>query len=167
MASYTTDANLLTELPDNLPATLDTPTERAPFIEQASALADTLVGPRFPVRLYGAAQQKFPEITDTPATPLLVELATRKLAAALICGALAIVARRSDGGAERLHKEAIEWFRRIRDGEVQIIDAEGTDYAAFGPTVSTTDGVEPMFRSGRYDSDGQLLDETPGSIDRF
>ncbi len=167
MPTYTSDTNLLTELPDNLPAALDTPVERAPYIEQASLLADSLVGPRFPIRTYGAAEHKFPDITDTPPTPPLVELGTRKLAAAMVYGALSLIGREGDVGGKGLYDEALEWFRRIREGELQVTDSEGTDYAAFRPVSSTTEAVEPTFRSGRYDADGELLDERPGSVDAF
>lgn len=168
MSRYTSDENLVRELPDNLPAALDTEAERLVYIEQASAMADALVGPRFPVRTYGEARQKFPDITDSPATPPLIELATRKLAASMIYGAITVVGRENElRGGKELQDEALEWFRRIREGEIPVADADGTDYATFAPMSSTTEGVEPTFRPGRYDADGELLDETPGSVDEF
>lgn len=138
MPTYTSDDNLLTELPDNLPAVLDTPEERAPYIEQASLLTDSLVGPRFPVRTYGAAEQKFPDITDTPATPPLVELATRKLAAAMIYGVISVIGREGGFGGKGPYEEALEWFRRIREGELLVIDSEGMDYGAVHVTSTST-----------------------------
>jgi len=165
VAKYTSDSNLLRELPTDLPESLDTEAERLPYIEQASAMADALVGPRY---LIGAGGQAFPDITNSPATPAVVEIAARKLAASMIYGALGVVGRGigPDGG-QALYEEAMEWFRRIREGELPVIGSDGTDYAVGTPIASTTSGVEPTFRRGGYDADGELMDETPGSLDRL
>ena len=166
MAIYTSDDNLLIELPDNLPDAVDSSAERLVYIQLAGSLADSLVGPRYPV---GENGQKFPDITDSPATPPLIELAARKLAAGMIYRVIGVVAR--DGGelagAQSLHGEACDLFRRIREGELTVIDEDGTDYATATPISSTSNGVATTFSRGRYDADGELLDETAGSLDDF
>ena len=165
MSQYTSDANLLRELPDGLPSTLDTEAERLPFIQQASALADALVGPAYAVDGSG---QRFPDITDSPATPPVVEMATRKLAASLIFGALQVAnVGTAPSPADRLGAEAVEWFRQIREGELAMTGADGTEYSSTAQVSSTTDGVEPTFRRGSYDADGALLDEHAGSLDEL
>ncbi len=165
MPAYTSDENLLRELPTSLPTALDTAAERLPYITEASALADALVGPRFPVDESG---QRFPNITDTPPTPPLIEMATRLLAASLIYAALHTIGG-GDGppAAESLRDEALTWFARIRDGELSVTDANGDTTPTSARIISTTEGAEPTFRAARYDSEGTLLDATPGSLDRL
>lgn len=166
MATYTSDDNLLIELPDNLPDSVDSAAERLVYIQLAGSLADSLVGPRYPV---GPSGQKFPDITDSPPTPPLIELATRKLAAGMIYRVIGVVGRDGGelGGAQPLHEEAADLFRRIREGELAVIDEDGTDYATVTPISGTSDGVATTFSRGRYDVDGELLDETAGSLDDF
>ena len=162
MAQYTSDANLVTELPASLPAGLDSAAERLPYVEQASALADALVGPDFPVN----AGQRFPDIGADPPTPPVVELATRKLAASMVYGALHVV--NGGGGAdmrETLSAEALEWFRRIREREIALTGADGGELGMDDTVTSSTCFAEPTFRVGRYDADGSLLDDTEGSLD--
>ena len=165
MAQYTTDANLMLELPPNLPPGLDSSEERLAYIEQASALTDALVGPDFPAGLTG---QRFANMTDDPPTPPIVELATRKLAASLIYGALHVV----NGGGGRdardtLATEALEWFRRIREREIAVTGDDRAEVAMSRAASSTTRQSEPVFRIGRYHFDGSLMDETDGSLDDF
>lgn len=165
MPTYTSDANLLRELPETLPEALDTEAERLPYITEASALADALVGPRFPLNASG---QRFANITDTPPTPPLIEMATRFLAASLIFAALhTIGGGEGPPAAESLRDEALTWFARIRDGEISLTGADG-DTAPTSPRItSTTRRAEPTFRVARYDSEGSLLDAVPGSLDRL
>ena len=57
----------------------------------------------------------------------------------------------------------------------QIISGEYVIYDIGGNSISvdvdmpyyTQDGVEPKFRRGRYDVDGNLLDEEKGSLDEW
>ncbi len=51
--------------------------------------------------------------------------------------------------------------------ELAVVDQNGTDYATATPISSTTDGTASIFGLGRYDTDGELLDETAGSLDDF
>ncbi len=163
MAQYTTDTALLRELPESLPTALDTAGERLPYIEQASALADALVGPDFTANVSG---QRFPDASDSPATPPIIELATRKLAASMIVTALGVVSSTAaPSSADTLRAEAMEWFRKIREREIAVTGSDGSEYASADRVTSTTVGTEPTFRMGRYDSDGELLDDTEGSID--
>jgi hypothetical protein len=164
VAAYTSDVNLLIELPDNLPSAVDTLAERLAYIQLAGSLVDALVGSRYPA---GDSGQKFPDITDSPPTPSLIELATRKLAAGTICSAIGVAGR--DGGdiAQALCTEATDLLRQIREGELAIVDQDGTDYATATQISSTTEGTASTFGLGRYDTDGELLDETAGSLDDF
>jgi hypothetical protein len=160
MATYTTDGQLLTELPTTLPASLDTTLERAPYIAYAGALADTLVGGRIAV---GTNGQKFPDIDDAPATPPIVEWATRKLAAAMIYDSLAALGDETQRvQAERLFEEAYGWFRQIREGEITVLGADGLPYPAAPVVSSTTYYTQPVFQR---DTDAEQ-EETP-TLDEF
>ncbi len=44
MAAYTSDVNLLIELPDNLPSAVDTLSERLTYIQFASSISDGVGG---------------------------------------------------------------------------------------------------------------------------
>jgi hypothetical protein len=160
MAQYTTDGQLLTELPSTLPLSLDTELERAPFIAYASALADTLVGGRVAT---GVGGQKFPDIDDTPSTPPVIEWATRKLAAAMIYESLAALGDETQRTqAERLFDESYEWFRKIRDGEIALVGSDGLPFPVAPVVSSTTQYVAPVFQR---DTDGER-DAMP-TLDEF
>ena len=143
MAHYTTDTELLRELPATLPESLDTEAERAPFIQSASALADALVGPRFMPRDDG---QKFPDADDTPATPPLVAFATCRLAASFVYDVLAGLGDETKRiRAGELFDIAVAWFARIRSGEVPVIGVDGQPWLVAPVIVSTTQYAEPVF----------------------
>ena len=144
MAHYTTDAELLRELPATLPESLDTEAERAPFILSASALADALVGPRFMPREDG---QKFPDADDTPATPPLVAFATCRLAASFICDVLAGLGDETKRvRAGELFTAAVAWFARIRSGEVPVVGVDGQPWPVAPVIASTTQYAGPVFQ---------------------
>ena len=75
MPTYCTVARVLNDLPASLPSSL-TATSHAlivTYIGDASGEIDERVGKKWE-RQYKTSTQKFPDITDTPATPKLVEL---------------------------------------------------------------------------------------------
>ena len=144
MAHYTTDAELLRELPATLPESLDTEAERAPFVLSASALADALVGPRFMPREDG---QKFPDADDTPATPPLVAFATCRLAASFIYDVLAGLGDETKRvRAGELFTAAVAWFARIRSGEVPVVGVDGQPWPVAPVIASTTQYAGPVFQ---------------------
>ena len=75
MPSYCVYTRVLNDLPSSLPSSL-TDTSYAlikTYISDASGEIDERVGKKW-ARQYKTSTQKFPDITDTPATPKLVEL---------------------------------------------------------------------------------------------
>jgi len=68
------------ELPPNPPTSVTDNT--AADIATASGLVEAGVGPDFPA-VYKTNTQKFPDIGDNPATPAIIEIATRFYAASL------------------------------------------------------------------------------------
>jgi hypothetical protein len=71
MASYCTSAKLTGALPSSLPTSMDA-TFLATQITDASGEVDELAGAGFPLA-YESNAQKFPNITDSPATPKTIE----------------------------------------------------------------------------------------------
>ena len=80
MPVYTDSTRVYSELPDNLPTSVTSYTDTD--IQSASQMVESGVGPRFPLA-YKSNTQKFPDITDSPSTPGLIELAARYYAASL------------------------------------------------------------------------------------
>ena len=80
MPTYTDSTRVYSELPANLPTSVTDQT--ATDIASASELVEAGVGPAFPAN-YKNNTQKFPDITDSPATPAIIELAARYYAASL------------------------------------------------------------------------------------
>ncbi len=80
MPTYTDSTRVYTELPDNLPTSVTNYTDTD--IASASQIVESKVGAAFPLA-YKNNAQKFPDITDTPSTPGIVELAARYYAASL------------------------------------------------------------------------------------
>lgn len=68
-----------------------------------------------------------------------------------------------------LRKEVDDLIDEIITGKRKVYDASGTEITVSNVGEDdfhyTRDGVEPEFRRGRYDSDGNLLDDEEGSLD--
>jgi hypothetical protein len=75
MPAYCLYTRVLNDLPTSLPSSLTASTYALikTYIGDASGEIDERVGKKW-ARQYNSSTQKFPDITDTPATPKLVEL---------------------------------------------------------------------------------------------
>jgi hypothetical protein len=80
MPTYCTSTDVLNYLPDNPPSTVTD--HLSDDIATASDLVESGVGPRFAL-LYKSNAQKFPDVTDSPATPNIVRRAATFYAASL------------------------------------------------------------------------------------
>lgn len=161
MATYCTDAQVTRWLPDNLPADFDSAAERLAYITEASAQLDAIIGPRFALN---ASFQKFPDVTDSPATPAVIQLPASLLAAALILlamGALNLVTR----DPKPLEDRAARTLDAIRNGVMHVTDSAGKEYGTMNVTTSTTKTYAPSFTEGGYDADGNLVSADAGSLD--
>ncbi len=172
MAAYTTDAKVLLYLPAPTPATL-TAAYRAQAITDACAEVDGLVGIRFGLD-YGSGAQRFPDTTDSPATPVLITRCATLLAAAECWQKMYEVNREAFGKEDmstRLREQVTNTHDtgladKIRLGLITIT-ISGDDVAwDDGLDFGNRDTVAPV-SLGRYDSNGNLLDETPGTLDRY
>lgn len=167
MAAYTSDANLLIELPNSLPSELSSAV-RAQYISDASAEVDAWVGIRFGLS-YVSGTQKFPDITASPATPAIIEKQARRLAAALGYRKLGETSRTPTQGtiAEKYEELAWKFLQMIRDGKLDIYDSAGTDLASANPLLSsTTEDLDQDFSRGDY-TDGILVSDDAGTLDMF
>lgn len=168
--TYCTDAQVAAYLPDGLPTDVDTSGERATYLSQGSALAEGYVGERFALGSFSGATQKFPEVTGTPSTPMVVQIAAAKFAAAILLRHIGFASNfgRSSvvADADKLEEEAKAMCAEMRDGFVDVIDSAGTRYGDVG-VAGTATTSEPVFSVGRYDADGELVSEESGSTDGF
>ncbi len=70
--------------------------------------------------------------------------------------------------ARALQKEVDKMIEEIISGERVIYDVDGNSVSVdVDMPYYTQDGVEPEFRRGRYDVDGNLLDDEEGSLDEW
>ena len=120
MPTYTTSAKVQLELPSTLPTDFVT-NYMATMIADASAIVEDEVGTDYAFN-YNSATEKFPAITDSPATPALIEKITRALAAAEGYVRLGEINKISDEESMegKLREWAEEKLRQIREGEIVI-----------------------------------------------
>lgn len=124
MPTYTNSVNVLALLPTSPPTEVTDYT--AADIASASQLIESGVGPNFAFN-YESNAQKFPDITSTPATPAIIELVARYMAASLQFIRLKeSVGEDEQTFAERYRQLAEEKLQQIRNGEVTV-DLEGTN----------------------------------------
>lgn len=126
MPTYTTSAKVQLELPSTLPTDFVT-NYMATMIADASAIVEDEVGTDYAFN-YNSSTEKFPAITDSPATPALIEKITRALAAAEGYVRLGEINKISDEESMegKLREWAEEKLQKIRDGEI-IISLSGTN----------------------------------------
>ncbi len=164
MPMYTTDTRVTAHLPTNLPDSLDTAGERAEYLTRGSALAESLVGPRFPLGEYGGATQKFPDADDSPPTPEIISELAALCAAALILGRVGVDNMSGGSAGAELREKAAELAGQIRSGDLDVVDSAGTRYGDRASAIVSTDsGAEPVFSIGRHGEDGECL--RPGTLD--
>lgn len=148
MATYTTSAKVAIHLPDDVPAAVSARVDDD--ITDASAIVDGAAGSRFPLS-YGGSVQRFPDITDSPATPALIELCARWYAASFQwarMGQSAVDGEQTE--AEKFEKKAEALLERIRNGEVAVT-IDGAD-----PGSSALEAVQDEI----YDATGEPVFNT-------
>lgn len=161
MPTYTTTTNLEIHLPAGLPASITT-AMKTQWIADASALVDALVGPRYPMLSTG---QKFPNISASPATPPLIELCARWLAAHYGFLKLGEINRSEPTMATKYLEMARAQLQEIREGEANIYDSTGADLASAETAWSSTKDRDAVFTVGEY-VDGDLQGDE-GTLDDF
>lgn len=167
MPTYCTDAYLTEQLPTTLPASIDTAGERATYIARGSGRAEAAVGPEFAVGTFTAGTQKFPDVTgDTATTPEVIQ----EIAATF--GVMLMLRKAYADGAisaalwREWEDRANELAASIRDGEVDVLDSDGTVYGSRARLfTNTTSGTRPTFTRGEYDADGSRISDYAGSLD--
>lgn len=119
MPTYTDSASVLAHLPPSPPTTVTNYT--AADIADASSIVESKVGPEFPLA-YKSGTQKFPDITDSPATPAIIKLAATWLAASFQYVRLGRPAREGETSQADLFRErAMSLLDDIRSGETDVI----------------------------------------------
>lgn len=119
MPAYTDDTTVLAHLPANPPNEVTGYTDDD--IADASAIVESKVGPEFPLS-YKSGTQKFPDITDSPATPAIIKLAATWLAASFQYVRLGRPAREGETSQADIFRErAMSLLDDIRSGETDVI----------------------------------------------
>lgn len=145
MSTYTTRTNLQTLLPSSLPATLTT-TLQDQYIADASSMVDALVGKRYPMLSTG---QKFANVTASPATPTLIELCARWIAAHFSWLKLGEINRSEATNATKYLEMAQEQLKEIREGRADIYDSTGANLATETTAWSSTETRDATFTRGK------------------
>ena len=161
MAAYTTTTLLGYLMPSPLPSDV-TAGMQAQWIADASAYVDGMVGKRYPMLGDG---QKFADITDSPATPALIELCARWVAAHYGWLKLGEINRTEATNATKYLEMADDKLKAIREGEADIYSAAGADLATAETAYSTTEDRDPTFTRGAR-VDGELQGDA-GTLDDF
>ncbi len=159
MPTYTTRTALQTLLPASLPAALTT-TLQDQYIADGSAYVDGSVGKRFPIL---STYQKFADITASPATPMLIELCARWVAAHFAWLKLGEINRSEASNASKYLDMAEAKLKQIRDGDVEIFTSTGVNAASRPTAYSTTQTRDATFTRGKY-VDGDLEGDA-GTLD--
>ena len=166
MPTYFTDAFMTEMIPTSLPASINTDEERATYIARGSAWADSAVGKQFSIGAGGVDGQKFPDITDDPATPEIIQ----ELGATY---GVAVLLRKAYADASIVTSLWQEWFdsadelaTQIQDGTKDVTDSGGTEYGTRTRILTQIkSGAVPVFTTGQYDANGQLVSDNRGSLD--
>lgn len=141
MPIYTNSTNVLALLPSSLPSEVTDYT--AADITAASQLVESGVGPRFPFN-YESGAQKFPDITSSPATPGIIELVARYMAASLQYIRLKeSVGENEQTFAEKYRNLAEEKLEEIRNGEITV-DLDGANLMSTALTGSEDEIYEDL-----------------------
>lgn len=144
MPTYTDSTAVLNELPASPPSSVTDKT--AVDIASASAMVESLSGPRFSLS-YKSGIQKFPDITDSPATPEIIKQAATFLAASYQYQRLEQVNRNKEGTATvRYEERAMKLLEDIREGRAAVYLSDGTRLGS-----SLLDHVEDSYYQDRID----------------
>lgn len=128
-------------------------------IAQASSECDARVGRNFSLN-YQENKQRFPNITDSPATPELIREAAALLAAYRVYVKLREVNRGlgDDPQGIILRNSGRKILEEIRNGEIDILIG-GTMLGQRNLVNYPTDGSVATFRQAKYSSHGVLIEE--------
>ncbi len=122
MPIYTTSDNINIHLPTNVQAAIVA--QEAQDISDASDIVDSYVGSRYSLA-YKSNAQKFPDITDSPATPAIIEKCARYLAVATQISRIAELAKQANSRSKSFSEKAYKWLEDISDGKTDVI-VDGT-----------------------------------------
>jgi len=163
LSGYTTRAKVSDELPTSLPTGIDNDYIDARILE-ATAEVDGAVGPLFSAG-YNSNTQKF----DPDNVPAIIDRITRELTVALILRRIKQINRDGDepSGATSMENRAYRMLKRIREGDLEVIDPDGAQLGSSSDVYHTHANAEPAMRRARYDDEGELIDDENGSVDTF
>lgn len=149
MPTYTESAKVQNELPDSLPTGFVT-ANMTDLISIGSELVESLVGPHYAFQ-YNSNTQKFPNVTDTPATPTIIEICARWLAAAEGYVRLKEVNKLSGKDLEsKFRSNAMDMLEKIANGDV-VISVSGSNIQGTrvsnttDPNMYDSDDTDPVF----------------------
>lgn len=141
MPAYTNSTNVNRHLPSGLPSTVTDYV--ANDIADASAVVDGSVGALYGLN-YNSSGQRFPDITDSPGTPALIEQAARFLAVAYqYSRAGENVGEDEITQEERFTKRADKILEDVRSGKVHIV-INGTNIRSSGLDYVEDDVYEDL-----------------------
>jgi len=89
-------------------------------ITDASAIVDAQLSGKFG-RNYESTSQAFPDVTSSPATPVVVQLVTKYLAASLQLLRLKQKGNKVDKLATDYRNQSDDWLKRILSGDMEVI----------------------------------------------
>jgi len=166
MPIYTTTTKLGYWMPSSLPAAITDAVKNA-AIADAGAEIDAWL-PKIGLS-YKNGTQKFPDVTDSPATPTIIDTCAQWIAAYNIYVILKEINRDPENKiGEILKGKADRRLERINKGEMEVILSDGTKIT-FSDTgiYHTKKYVEPRIRKSQFDALGAALDSYPGSLSDF
>jgi hypothetical protein len=150
---YTTQAKITAKLPATLPTTFDA-AYFTTLIADASGEIDDMAGVMWP-RQFKSNVQKFPDITDSPATPKTIELCTIWLALAAAFEDLGEENRGNEPGASKPNKV---YYRELAEAKMDRV-AAGTISLYIGAAYA--DNKANLFGSTeKYPDDETDLEST-------
>ena len=145
MPVYTTLTELGYWLPDNLPATITT-TLKTAMIANASSQIDARLT-RFELA-YNSGTQKFPDVTDSPATPANINEICQMLAASLIYVILKEINKSEYKQGEHLRQLAYDRLLEINRYKEAVYLSDGTKIEPAAHIYHTKANATPVIRAG-------------------
>ena len=166
MPTYTTTTKLGYWLPNPLPATITTAIQNAAIADAGSEIDAVLT--KFGLA-YKSNTQKFPDITDSPATPLIIDTCAQWIAAYNCYTILKEINKDFEQKiGEILKGKANRRHEKINAGEMDVILSTGKKIGLSSTGIFHTHKyVEPRIRKSQFDALGAALDSYPGSLSDF
>lgn len=149
MPTYTLEANVNRHLPGTLPS--EVTDEVATDIAAASEVVEANCGSRYGLN-YKTGTQKFPDIGDSPATPAIIELCARWLAASYQLDRFSDQVKEGKiTRSEKLEKKAMNQLNKIKEGEVQVFvsgsEIGSSNLAGVEDEIYENNDDEPVFNT--------------------